>query len=228
VLHHPAGHITGILKETRPVKMFEEYIRYGYYPFFAEDEESYYERLKQTVNHVLEVDLPSVENIDYTAVHHLRILLSVISEIVPFKPNILKLSQQVGVSRETLLKYLHLLAKADILMLLESGTKGISRLNKPEKVYLNNSNLMYSLSHHFINTGTSRETFLFNQFLDNYPVDYSKSGDFLVDNKYTVEVGGMNKSGAQVSGTENSFIAADNIEYATQNKIPLWLFGFLY
>ena len=228
VLHQPSELIAEILKATRPVKMFEEYVRYGYYPFFSENEESYHDRLKQTVNHVLEVDLPSVENIDYTAVHHLRVLLSVISEIVPFKPNILKLSHQVGVSRETLLKYLHLLAKADILMLLESGTHGIGKLNKPEKVYLNNPNLMFSLSHHLINTGTVRETFLFNQLIGSYQVNYSKQGDFVVDNRYTIEVGGGNKSGNQVSGLEQAYIAADNIEYSVQNKIPLWLFGFLY
>jgi predicted AAA+ superfamily ATPase len=228
VLHHPSVPVNNILKVTRPVRMFEEYIRYGYYPFFTEDEQSYYERLKQTVNHVLEVDLPSVENIDYTAVHHLRTLLSVISEIVPFKPNISKLSHQVGVSRETLLKYLHLLAKADILMLLESGTHGISRMNKPEKVYLNNPNLMFSLSQNYINTGTARETFLFNQLMENYPVAYNLKGDFFVNNRYTIEVGGMNKSREQVSGMEDAFIAADNIEFATRNKIPLWLFGFLY
>ncbi|HOW25605.1 MAG TPA: AAA family ATPase [Bacteroidales bacterium] len=228
LLYNPATFITGILKEIKPIKLFEEYLQKGYYPFFIEDEQTFLDRLKQTVNHVLEADLPSVEKIDFNAVHHLRILLSIIAELVPFKPNILKLSAQVGVSRETLLKYLYLLERADLLMLLQSGTGGISRMNKPEKIFLNNPNLMFALSTAQVNSGTVRETFLLNQLKERYAVAYKDRGDFLVANKYTIEVGGMHKTQKQIRGIENAFIAADNIEFASQNKIPLWLFGFLY
>lgn len=228
LLHEPGSFIPGILEKIKPVKLFEEYLLKGYYPFFMEDEATYYDRLKQTVNHVLDTDLPSVEKIDFTAVHHLRTLLSIISEIVPFKPNILKLSKQVEVSRETLMKYLYLLARADLLMLLQSGTYGISRMNKPDKIYLNNTNLMYALSHAQVNAGTARETFLFNQLKQGHQVTYTDKGDFLVDNKYTIEAGGKHKTQRQIADVENAFIAADNIEFAHQNKIPLWLFGFLY
>lgn len=228
LLHEPASFIPGILEKVKPIKLFEEYLQTGYYPFFMEDDQTYFDRLKQTVNHVLDTDLPSVEKIDFNAVHHLRTLLSIISEIVPFKPNILKLSNQVEVSRETLMKYLYLLARADLLMLLQSGTHGISRMNKPEKIYLNNTNLMYALSHTRINPGTARETFLYNQLKQQYPVAYTGKGDFLVDNKYTIEAGGKHKTQKQIASVENAFIAADNIEFASQNKIPLWLFGFLY
>jgi hypothetical protein len=140
----------------------------------------------------------------------------------------LKLSNQVEVSRETLVKYLYLLARADLLMLLQSGTHGISRMNKPEKIYLNNTNLMYALSHTRVNPGTARETFLYNQLKQQYPVAYTGKGDFLVDNKYTIEVGGKHKTQKQIVSVENAFIAADNKEFSSQNKIPLWLFGFLY
>jgi hypothetical protein len=228
LLREPDLYIPEILAKIKPVKLFEEYLFKGYYPFFIEDEPNYYDRLKQTVNHVLDTDMPSVERIDFSAVHHLRTLLSIISEIVPFKPNILKLSRQVEVSRETLMKYLNLLARADLLMLLQSGTYGISRMNKPDKIYLNNTNLMYALSHTQVNAGTARETFLFNQLRQGYPVTYTDKGDFLVANKYTIEAGGKQKSLKQIADVENAFIAADNIEFANRNKIPLWLFGFLY
>jgi len=228
VLTAPANSISSILSKIKPIKLFEEYLQIGYYPFFIEDELNYYDRLRQTINQVLETDLPSVENIDFYAVQHLRTLFSVISEIVPFKPNIVKLSQQIGVSRETLMKYLHLLGRADLLMLLHSQTSGISRLNKPEKVYLYNANLMYALTGSQVNPGTLRETFFLNQLTNKHKVSYSNRGDFLVDGKYTIEVGGKHKSQKQISGVSDSFIAADNIEYANGNKIPLWLFGFLY
>lgn len=228
LLHQAGSIIPGILDIIKPIKLFEEYLLSGYYPFFVEDKLTYYQRLKQTVNQVLETDLPSVENIDFTAVHHLRTLLSIISEIVPFKPNILKLSKQVEVSRETLLKYLYLLGRADLLMLLQSDTYGMSRMNKPEKIYLDNTNLMYALSHTQVNAGTARETFLFNQLKQGNQVNYTDKGDFRVANKYTLEVGGKQKTQRQIAGLENAFIAADNIEFANQNKIPLWLFGFLY
>ncbi len=220
--------VPGILQKIKPIKLFEEYIQNGYYPFFIENEQDFNNRLKQIVNHVLDRDLPSVEKIDFKAVQSLRKLLSILAEIVPYKPNILKLSEQVGVSRETLIKYLYLLSRADLLILLQSATFGIARMNKPEKVYLNNPNLMFALTDTSISSGTLRETFIFNQLMENHKVTYTNKGDFLVDGKYTIEVGGKGKGKKQITGIENAYIAADNIEYAYLNKIPLWLFGFLY
>lgn len=228
ILTNPANYISKILTEIKPIKLFEAYLKTGYYPFFLEDEQNFHIRLKQTVNHVLESDLPSVERIDFSSVHNLRKLLSILTEIVPFKPNILKLSKQVDVSRETLIKYLYLLSRADLLMLLQTGTFGISKMNKPEKVYLNNTNLAYALSDTQVNKGTLRETFFYNQVNERNNVFYSAKSDFFVNNKYTFEIGGKNKTRKQISNIDNAFIAADNIEYAQGNKIPLWLFGFLY
>ena len=220
--------IPDILEKIKPIKLFEEYLRFGYFPYFMEGEDEFQERLKQTVNQVLESDLPSVENINFNAVHYLRKLLSILAEIVPYKPNIVKLSQQVGVSRETLIRYLSLLERADMLILLQSGTHGISKMNKPEKIYLNNPNIVNSLSDNQSNHGTLRETFFLNQLQVLHSINWSDKSDFLVDNKYTFEIGGKNKDRKQITGVENAFVAADNIEYAQQNKIPLWLFGFLY
>ena len=228
VLNNAASAIEPILQQIKPIKLFEEYLFSGYYPFFMEDESNFHDRLRQIVNHVLEVDLPAVETVDFMAVHNLKRLLAVIAEMVPFKPNLSKLSQQVGVSRETLLKYLYLLAKADLLMVLETDTFGISKMNKPEKVYLNNANLMAALTANTVNAGTTRETFIFNQLKQMHQVSYTGQGDLFVANTYTIEVGGMNKKRKQIEGLQNAFIAADNIEFAHQNKIPLWLFGFLY
>lgn len=228
ILSNAPFFISPILEKVKPIKLFEEYLQYGYYPFFTEGESEFFIRLKQTVNHVLDNDLPSVEHVDFNAVHYLRKLLSILAEIVPYKPNILKLSQQIGISRETLLRYLYLLEKADLLMLLQTNVHRISKMNKPEKVYLNNPNLIYTLTDSTVNTGTSRETFFFNQLRVSHSLNASDTGDFMVDEKYIFEIGGKNKTRKQIAGIENSFVAVDNAEYAYQNKIPLWLFGFLY
>ena len=228
ILFNAPVYIAPVLEKIKPIRFFEEYLQLGYYPFFTEGEREFHARLKQTVNHVLDNDLPSVENIDFNAIHYLRKLIAILAEIVPYKPNILKLSQQIGISRETLLRYLYLLEKADMLMLLQTDTQGISKMNKPEKIYLNNPNLIYTLADSSANMGTSRETFFFNQLRVAHSVNWAEKGDFTVDGKFIFEIGGKNKTNKQIAGIENSFVAADNIEYAYQNKIPLWLFGFLY
>jgi predicted AAA+ superfamily ATPase len=228
LLNNASTKIPTILKAIKPIKLFEEYLQFGYYPFFKEGEAEFQSRLKQTVNHLLDSDLPSVENIDFNSVHYLRKLISILAEIVPYKPNIVKLSQQVGISRETLVRYLYLLEKADLLILLQTSTHGISKMNKPEKIYLNNPNLVNTLADTQSNQGTLRETFFINQLQVLHSVNWSDKSDFLVDNKYTFEIGGKNKNRKQITGIEHAFVAVDDIEYAQQNKIPLWLFGFLY
>jgi len=228
ILEDPMKAISVILEKIKPIKLFEEYLSMGYYPFFTEGEAEYHTRLKQTVNHILDNDLPSVEKIDYTAVLKLRKLLSILSEIVPYKPNISKLSEQIGVSRETLLKYLFLLERADLLMMIKTGKQGMSKMNKPEKIYLNNPNLISTLASRPYEVGTVRETFFMNQLQPVHEVQYSDMSDFFVANKYTFEIGGKNKTRKQIAGIENAYIAADNIEFSSQNKIPIWLFGFIY
>jgi len=214
--------------EIKPLKYFEQYLKKGYYPFFAEDTENYYQRIEQTVNQVIEGDLPSIEHINYTAVYNLRKLLSVISELVPFKPNVSQLSKQLGIDRETFIKYLQWLHKAELLLLLQTNKFGLNKLNKPEKIFLNNTNLLYALCENNPNTGTLRETFFYNQLKEKHSVQYTEQGDFLIDSFYTFEIGGKNKTNKQITDIPNAFIAADNIEYAYKNTIPLWIFGFLY
>ena len=221
--------ISNVINSTiKPIKFFEEYLKTGYYPYFIEDEKNYYQRIEQTINLIIETDLLTIEHIDFTAVQNLRKLLIVIAEIVPFKPNIVKLSAQIGINRDTLVKYLHWLAWADLLLLLETDTYGISKLNKPDKIYLNNPNLVYALTESVPNIGTVRETFFYNQLKVKHNVRYTDKCDFLIDNSILFEIGGKNKTNKQIAGIENAYIAADNIEYAYNNTLPVWMFGFLY
>jgi len=138
------------------------------------------------------------------------------------------LSERTGISLNTLKNYVNLLNEVEVLKLLYFENRGINSLNKPEKMYLNNTNLMYNQSDNSINKGNIRETFFFNQVSVKHKVNASKKADFLVDNRYTFEIGGKNKSGKQVSGVPNSYVVKDDIEIGNDNIIPLWLFGFLY
>jgi hypothetical protein len=217
-----------IAANIKPIKLYDEYLRFGYYPFFKEGTDGYYLRINQVVNTVLELDIPAVYNIDYHATIAIRKLLGIITTLVPFKPNTLKLSQEVGLSRETFIKYLQYLHKADLLTLLHSSTKGISQLSKPEKIYLQNPNLIYALAEGVVDKGNLRETFFINQLSQNHQLSYPKQGDFLVNQTWLFEVGGANKTQKQITGIDNAFVAADDIEIGSPQKIPLWLFGFLY
>ncbi len=216
-----------ILEEVKPLAFFRNYLEYGYYPFFKEDRESYHQRLQQVLNAVLETDIPSVFPIDYYAVRKIKKLLEIIAEMVPFKPNVKKLSEQVGISRDSLIRYLQYLAKADILLLLYSKNKGISLLNKPEKIYLDNTNLAYALSGS-LHPGTARETFFANQLDLRHKLRFTERGDFLVDDHFVFEVGGRKKGRKQIAGLERAWVVADELELPAGQKIPLYLFGFLY
>ena len=220
--------VSGILEKIRPLKFFDEYIKLGYYPFFIESEKNYSERLINILNLVLESDLPAIFHIDYYSVMKIKKMLAVLSRIVPYKPNIEKLARQTDTTRDTLLKYLYYLEKAEVVKWLAKDTFGINYLHKPDKLYLNNTNLMYAFSNAKPDKGTLRETFILNQLKVKYSVSYPEKGDFLVNGKYLIEVGGQSKTSKQIAEMENAFIAADDIEFPYGRKIPLWLFGFLY
>ena len=217
-----------ISQQIKPIKAFQEYLKFGYYPFFKEDIETYHKRIAQISSLILEVDIPSSFHVDYEAIVQIRKLIGLIAPMVPFKPNISKLSQQIGLSRESMIKYLQYLNKTDVVSLLYSNTKGISNLNKPEKIYLNNPNLIFAIGNQNVNIGNLRETFFFNQVGSLHEVSYPSQGDFFVDNNYTFEVGGRGKNSRHIENIANSYIASDDLEIAIDKKIPLWLFGFLY
>lgn len=208
---------------------FKEYLEYGYYPFFKDVKKRYLKQLATTVNLVIEVDLPAIHKIDFNSVIKLKKLLSIISTIVPYTPNIESLAKEVETTRPTLLKYLHFLNKSQIIKILNKEGKGMNTMTKPDKLYLNNTNLSNAFGEENVNVGTIRETFFLNQLSVLHDVNFPKNkGDFIVDGKYTFEVGGKNKTRKQIIGVKNSYIVSDDIDYRVENKIPIWLFGLMY
>ncbi|WP_338224160.1 ATP-binding protein [Algoriphagus confluentis] len=210
------------------LSVFQQYVVYGYYPFYRQSKELYAGRLIETTHVVLEMDIAPFEDLTHKSVQTMKKLLYIISESVPFIPNVSKLAERLEVSRNTVLKVLDLLHQAQILNLLRSATHGVSFLQKPEKIYLQNPNLAYALSPIAVNQGNIRESFFFNQLQVMHQVSYPKFGDFMVDQGYYFEIGGPNKSAHQILGVPNSYLALDGIKTGNANRIPLWTFGFLY
>ena len=217
-----------IVKETKPLAFFGDYLRYGYYPYFLEGEEDYAQRLGETILMILEQELPLLKMIEPAYVPKIKQLLAIISQSVPFVPNISKLSERIGINRQTFLTYLQYLQQAKLIQLLYKEGSGISILQRPDKIFLDNTNLMVLLGENYPNIGNLRETFLANQLSKKHSIRHSEKSDFLVDNVYTIEVGGKNKNKKQLDGIPHAYIAADDIEFGFGNKIPLWLFGYMY
>lgn len=228
ILSNQAEIYTRMNSILKPFQYFENYLQKGYYPYFIENEQSYWMRLNETINQVIENDLPAITNIDFSSMMKIKKLVFIIASLVPYTPNINQLAVQLNSTRDTVLRYLQLLHTAHILKWLSQDTWGINFLNKPDKLYLENTNLAFALQNDRVNTGSLRETFFLNQVSLMHQVTLPKQGDFYVDNKYTFEVGGKNKTAKQIANIDNAFIISDNIDYGFQNKIPLWIFGFLY
>ncbi len=217
-----------ITKKIRPFEFFNNYLLQGYYPFFVEAPNTFMFRLEAAINQTLESDLPLTKKITPDIVIKLKRILSVIAQSAPFTPNIQKISERVEVARNSMVVCIRYLEDAGIVKQLYTDVTGVGSLQKPQKIYLDNPNLIYALSSLNTQIGTVRETFAVNQLSKTNVVTYPKTGDFLVNDKYIFEVGGKNKSKKQISGIENSFILADNIEIGFGKKIPIWLMGFLY
>jgi predicted AAA+ superfamily ATPase len=220
--------MTPIAIGVKPLSYFDDYLKYGYYPFYNENKNSFHQKLSETILTILEVDIPQFASIQTSNIIYLKKLLQIISSSVPFKPNMNALSERTGISLNTMKAYLKLLSDAQVLNLLYVQNKGINSLNKPEKIYLNNTNLMYNQGNENVNIGNLRETFFLNQLSNNYLINSSNEADFLVANKFTFEIGGKNKSKKQIKNTANAYVVKDDIEIGSNNIIPLWLFGFLY
>jgi len=217
-----------ITTKIKPIFQFNKYIKYGMYPYYWENKETYYEKLIQTIHLTFEIDLPAVEAIDYNHIVKLKRLLFAISTSAPFTPNIVKLSERIEISRQALIKALHYLERARLIILLQKRNKGISILSKPDKIFINNPNIQYALAVSDINRGSIRESFIVNQLQYLHKISLPQKGDLFIDDYYTFEIGGKNKKKSQIKEIENAFIVKDNIENGVQGIIPLWLFGFLY
>jgi predicted AAA+ superfamily ATPase len=215
-------------QQIKPFQYFENYLKKGYYPFYQEQPDLYEIRLGEVINLILEIELPQLRGVELAYITKVKQLLVIIAESVPFMPNVSKLSEKININRATLLSYLHYLAEIGLTRNLFKEAYGISRLQKPTKIYLENTNLIYLLAQQNANIGNIRETFFINQLSYDHKVTYTEKTDFKVNDTYFFEIGGKNKTNQQISGLENAYVVADNIEYGFQNQIPLWLFGFLY
>ncbi|MBQ6667094.1 MAG: ATP-binding protein [Bacteroidales bacterium] len=207
--------------------LFEQYLHYGYYPFYKDVRTSFENRLRHVVNHVLDVDYPMVDDVTVSTIRKAKKMLMILAESVQQIPTMNTLYSQLETDRIQGLKILYALERAGLLQLLTDDAKSLKVLSRPEKIFLNNPNLMYALGDK-TNIGTIRETFFFNQVAQVCNVSYPANGDFLVDKKYLFEVGGAGKSFEQIKDIENSFLAVDNTEIGYRNRIPLWMFGLLY
>ena len=210
------------------LKHFRDYLSSGYYPFYREDRESFHARLQSVVNQVLEVDLPTIEEVAPATVFKAKKMLAILADSVPQTPKMAVLYRELETDRNQGLKILKALARSGLLGLLSTEKVSLKDMSRPDKIYLDNTNLMYALSGE-VDTGCRRETFFLNQLrASGHDVTYPKNGDFLVDGKHLFEVGGSGKGFSQIKDVPDSYVAADDIEVGIGNKIPLWLFGFLY
>ena len=216
-----------IKKQFKPLEYFSYYKAYGAYPFFTEGELGYNLRLNEIMNIILDSEVATIYNVDSDKINTIRKLLHLLCSSVPVELNIQNLAKSAEISRNTLYSYLYYLKKANLIEIIGGNFKNKKLLNKPDKIYLDNINL-YNILCSDYNNGSLRESFFVSQMKVNHDVKYSNIGDFKIDDKYIFEIGGKNKGFKQIKDVENSFVIADDIETGFGNKIPLWLFGFLY
>ena len=218
---------TEILKDIQPGKYFTEYLKKGYYPFYLEGKNQYSKKLNNVLNITLEVDLTQQLNVEVSKINQLKKLVYILTTQAPFTPNISKIAASIGLDRGTLTKYLNYLEKASIVKMLWNKGRSYSILEKPDKLFLHNTNLFY-LANREVNIGTLRESFFVNQVSYEHSINLPQKGDFFVDDTYTFEIGGPKKSYKQIADVPDSYIVSDNLSVGTSNRIPVWLFGFLY
>ena len=225
-LEEVLSHAVEMPTDFRPLVSFGRYLRRGYYPFALEDD--YEEKLRQVVVKTLETDIPEYANMNVSTGKKLKRLMAVIAESVPFKPNNVTLAEVLGVSRNNVADYLLYIEKSGLITQLRDQTGGVRSLGKVDKVYLENTNLIYALANDgAAEIGNVRETFFMNQLRVVADPITSSVSDFMVGNR-TFEVGGRNKKQKQIRGIENAYVVKDDIEYGGLNVVPLWQFGLLY
>lgn len=220
-----SGNVSFPYDTLRPLQLLKEYMREGYYPYFQEGD--FLIRLNNVVKQIIEQDIPSFADINIASIAKLRKLLYVLAHSVPFKPNYAKLERDLDISRNTLPNYMTYLESTGLISLLKEKAQGIKKLEKIEKVYLNNTNIAYAITDTMPDIGTLRETLFFSWTRLKHKVTASPISDFEIDGM-TFEIGGKNKGTKQIRDADKGYIVKDNIEYAYDNHIPLWMFGMLY
>mgnify|MGYP003429082100 CR=1 FL=1 len=229
ILAHPYDLWQMVSSKCKPVALFKEYLEKGYYPFLLEGEGEYYTKIEQVVNYIIETELPQICKVDVANVRKLQALIAMICSETPFELNANKIAAALEIGRDTVVEYLKYLGDAKVLNLLYSDKKRIGKLSKPDKVYLENPNILYALAPAKVEIGTLRETFAVDCLSESHVVEYGKTqGDFKVDSKYTFEIGGRSKDFSQIAGMKDSYIFADDWDMPDGAKLPLWMLGFLY
>ena len=212
----------------RPQGLFEEYLRVGYYPFYDGDEQEYYSRIENVVSFIVDQEMTQFCGVEPAYTRKLKAMLLFLADNLPYDVSIAKLSSYLEINKTTVLSYLSSMQKAELLHLLYADIKSVTRMQKPDKIYLHNPNMLYTLGSRQ-NIGTIRECFVVNQLSVGHTVEYGKAqGDFKIDGKVTIEVGGKDKTFDQIADIPNSYVLADSLEFPIGKKLPLWLIGFLY
>ena len=231
LLEAPNSFCTQVKSACRPLEFFPHYLQFGYYPFYFENKLEYFNHLENVVNYTVDVELTKHRSLEVGNTRKVKALLQVISQMTPYEVDIAKLSKAAGITRATVLRYLTYLEESMLIRRLFTDLKSVTDMQKPDKIYLDNTNLLYTLCPQKPEIETVRETFMANQLASaGHKVEYAgfKKGDFRIDGNTVIEVGGADKGFNQIGGTEHAFVAADGIDSATMGKIPLWAFGFLY
>lgn len=224
------NHFTLASQITSKVKVllyFERYLRTGFYPFYRDEGDGFFDRLQQTIENIVSEEIPSVGKIEYDSVYKAKQFLGILAETTPYTLNISSMCNVMQTSRNNALKLIDLLDSAALIRRLYAESSGVKMLVKPEKILFANTNLMYALSGK-ADAGTVRETFLASQLAPFYRIAMPQQGDLQVDDKWLFEVGGKKKKFSQIKDIEDSFVVSDDIEIGYGNKIPLWLFGLMY
>lgn len=214
--------------DFRPLEWFKAYLSRGYYPFSREDQEGFHQRLQQLVRTVVEYDMATLKGFDPRNGRKLLQLLYILSANVPQTPNLTQLAQKADIHRNSVLNYLLYLEQARLIRLVSPEGRGLSLLQKPEKIYLNNPNLAFALAGEGNNPGTLRETFFASQVGAVHRLAAPPKGDFKVDERWLFEIGGLNKTHQQIADLPDSFVVRDGLEIPVGKTLPLWMFGCLY
>ena len=229
ILAHPYDLWETVTSKCKPIVLFKEYLEKGYYPFLLEGEGEYYIRIEQMINYIIETELPQICKVDVSNIRKIQALIKLICDEVPFVLNANKIAAAFEIGRDTVVEYIKYLGEAKVLNLVYSDKKKIGKLAKPDKVFMENPNLLHALTPGKVDIGTARECFAVGCLSEGHNVEYGKvNGDFKVDSKYTFEIGGRGKDFSQIAGIQDSYIFADDWDMPDGAKLPLWMLGFLY
>ena len=221
--------VAQVYKKCKPMAYFDKYLQYGYFPYYKNNPVEYYAAIANGVRYIIEDELPRICKVELGNTRKIRALMNILASSEPYEVDITRMSVQSGLQRPTILAYLKYLSDAKLIHLLYSDLVNVKKLQKPDKIYIDDTNMLCALASRPVKEGTMRETFAISHLSVGHELEYGKQhGDFVVDGRYTFEVGGAGKNFKQIADIPNSFILADDTDYPFGNKLPLWLIGFLY